>query len=321
MTLSPFGPMRVIVNPRAGRGAVERGWPAARAVLDEAGVVYEVTVTEGPGHGTEAAREAVRAGTRFVVAVGGDGTVHEVVNGLMSAPPTPESILGVVGAGSGCDFVKTFGLPADPAEAARHLLGDSLWGRIDVLRLSYLDPSGAPAVRWCANISEVGLGAEVVAIAARMPKWLGASVYRIAAVRGIIRHRSRPMRIAMHGRKARGARTDAPLGDLVVEATASMIVVAGGQFFGGGMRVAPRANPGDGLADVLVFTGPKGQAARTMPKMFKGDHVPHPGIAEYLATRVELDADSPVLLEADGEVIGTTPVTFEVVPGALALKV
>lgn len=320
---SPFGPMAVIVNPRAGRGAVERGWPEVRRVLDEAGLEYATTVTERPGHGTEAARSALESGCRFVVAVGGDGTVHEVVNGMMGedGPRSAGAVLGVVAAGSGCDFIRTFGLPQDPAAAAAHLSGDALWGRIDVARIDHRDRDGAPARRWFANIAEAGLGAEVVAVASRMPKWLGGKVYRLASVRALARHRPRDVRISMHGRKARGARIDAPLGELVHEARASMVVVANCQFYGGGMRVAPRAIPGDGMLDVLVFQGPKSEALTSAPKMFRGEHVPHKNIAEYLVTHLSLDADEPVLIEADGEVVGTTPATFRAYPEAIPLKI
>jgi diacylglycerol kinase family enzyme len=125
----------------------------------------------------------------------------------------------------------------------------------------------------------------------------------------------------MRGRKARGTRVDAPLEELGADATGSMVVVANCQFFGGGMRVAPRAIPSDGLLDVLVFTGPKTETAKTARKMFKGEHVPHKSIGEYLVTRLMVDSDRAILVEADGEVIGTTPATFEVYPEALALKV
>lgn len=323
MSESPFGPMRIIVNPGAGRGAVDRGWPAARAVLEEAGVAYEAVETERRGHATELALAAIEDGIRFIVAVGGDGTVHEVVNGLMGEekPLDPETVLGVVAAGSGCDFIKTFGLPKDPAGAARHLLGDSLWGRIDVGRIAYRDRDGNQARRWFPNIAESGLGAEVVAIASKMPKWLGGSVYRIAAARGLMRHKPAQVRVRMHGRKGRGARVDAPRADLDYEGPASMVVVANCQFYGGGMRVAPRAIPSDGMLDVLIFHGPKSDAMKNSGKMFKGEHVPHRNIKEYLVTAATIEADRPVLLEADGEVIGTTPATFDVFPDALRLKV
>lgn len=320
---SPFGRACVIVNPRAGRGAVERHWPAVRAVLDEGGVEYDVTLTERRGHGTEAARRAIDAGCRFLVAFGGDGTVHEVVNGMMDdgGPRNSGAVLGVVAAGSGCDFVKTFGLPQDPGDAARHLLGDMLWGKIDVARVRYTAADGTPATRWFANIAEAGLGAEVVDAAGRMPKWLGGTVYKIAALKSILRYKAGQARVGMRGRKARGARVDAPLEEIRHEGPLTMLVVANCQFFGGGMRVAPRAIPGDGLLDVQIAHGSKGEAVKTMQRMLNGSHVPSKHIAEFLATRVTLEGDDPILIEADGEVLGTSPATFEVLPEAIPMKV
>ena len=100
-----------------------------------------------------------------------------------------------------------------------------------------------------------------------------------------------------------------------------MLVVANGQFFGGGMRVAPRAVPGDGLFDVQISHGPKGEAVKAMQKMFKGEHIPSPYIQEYLAARVRVESAHPILIEADGEVVGTTPATFEIVAAAIPMKV
>ena len=321
---SPFGHAHVIVNPRAGRGAVERGWPAVRGVLDDGGVTYDVTITDRPGHGTDAARAAVDNGCTFVVAVGGDGTVHEVVNGLMDddGPRNPATVLGVVAAGSGCDFVKTFGLPQDPADAARHLLGDALWGKIDVGRIRCTGRDGSPHTRWFANIAEAGIGAEVVDAASRMPKFLGARVYKLAAVKTIAGFKPKNGRVTIHGRTTRGKHgEDETLSDLVREGTYSMVVVANGQFFGGGMRVAPRAVPGDGLFDIQISHGPRGEAVKAMQKMFKGEHIPSPHILEYLGSTVTVDADKPTLIEADGEVVGTTPATFEIVADAIPMKI
>jgi YegS/Rv2252/BmrU family lipid kinase len=321
---SPFGRAHVVVNPRAGRGAVERGWPAVRKVLDDGGVAYDVTVTERPGHGTEAARVAVEDGCTFVVAVGGDGTVHEVVNGLMAeeGPRNPATVLGVVAAGSGCDFVKTFGLPQDPADAATHLLGDTLWGKIDVGRIRCVGSDGGPHTRWFANIAEAGIGAEVVDAASRMPKFLGARVYKLAALKTIATFKPKVADIAIHGRTTRGKHgEDETLADLAHDGVFSMLVVANGQFFGGGMRVAPRAVPGDGLFDVQVSHGPRGESIKAMQKMFKGEHIPSPYIQEYLAATVAVSGKKPILIEADGEVVGTTPATFDIVPDAIPMKV
>jgi len=320
---SPFGPMRIVINPRAGRGAVERGWPAAKAVLDEGGVEYRVTITEEAGHASRAAREAIEAGERFVVAVGGDGTVHEVVNGMMGddGPLVPDAVLGVVAAGSGCDFVKTFGLSQDPTTAAKHLLGGGLWGEIDVARVRYTGEGGAQRARWFANIAEAGLGADVVAAAARLPKWLGGKVYKIAAVKEIARHDPFAARVTMHGRKARGLPVGSPLGSVEWEGELSLLVVANCQFFGGGMKVAPRAIPSDGMLDVQIAMGSKSDAMKVMQKIAKGEHIPNKNIGEYLATSLTLDGPKPILIEADGEVLGTTPATFDLVPAALKLKI
>lgn len=320
---SPFGPMRVIINPRAGRGAVERGWPDAKAVLDHAGIDYRVTVTDQAGHATRAARDALASGEKFVVAVGGDGTVNEVINGLMGSDGVadPDAVLGVVAAGSGCDFVKTFGLSQDPATAAKNLLGGGLWGQIDVARVRFTAADGSQQTRWFGNIAEAGLGADVVAAAAKMPKWLGGTVYKLAAVKEIARHEPFAARVTMHGRKARGLPVDAPLGDVEWEGEMTLLVVANCQFFGGGMKVAPRAIPGDGMLDVQIATGSKSDAMKVMQKIAKGQHIPNKGILEFLATSVTLEGPKPILIEADGEVLGTTPATFDVVPAALKMKV
>ena len=321
---SPFGRAHIIINPRAGRGAVERGWPEVKRVLDEGGVDHDVTITEQPWHATEAARRAIDGGCTFVVAVGGDGTVHEVVNGLMDeeGPRNPATVLGVVAAGSGCDFVKTFGLPQDPAEAAGHLLGDNLWGKIDVGRIRCTGRDGAPHTRWFANIADAGIGAEIVDATTRMPKFLGASVYRLAALKGIATFKARPARIVMNGRSTAGKhREDETLSEVSNDGVFSMLVVANGQFFGGGMRVAPRATPGDGLFDVQISHGPKGESVKAMQKMFKGEHLPSPFIKEFLATSVTVEGSDRILIEADGEVVGTTPATFDIVPDAVPMKV
>lgn len=311
------------MNPHAGKKAVARGWPAAQAVLEEAGLAFTVAQTERPGHATALTRDAIRSGARYIVAVGGDGTVNEVVNGMMGHDKAlnPEAVLGVIAAGSGCDFVRTFGLPQDPARAAKHLLGENLWGSIDVGRVDYLDRDGNPATRWFANIAEVGLGAAVVASAERMPRWLGGSVYKLAAIREISRHEPYPVTLRMHGRKARGVAVDTPLTDMSMTVDLTLLVVANCQFYGGGMKVAPRAIPGDGMLDVQVAAGSKVDALKVMQKISKGTHLPNPKIAEYLATSLTIESEQPVWIEADGEVLGTTPATFQVRADAIPLKV
>jgi diacylglycerol kinase family enzyme len=147
-------------------------------------------------------------------------------------------------------------------------------------------------------------------------------VYRFAALREIVGMRDVRGTVRMHGRKARGARVDVPLSETEYAGSIDLLLVANGQFFGGGMRVAPRAIPEDGMLDVLVAHDlGRRQAISLMQKMFTGTHVPSPKVAEFLADHVEVATDAPIAVEVDGEVIGSTPATFDMVPAAIPFKV
>jgi diacylglycerol kinase (ATP) len=320
---SPYGPMQMIVNPKAGRGAIGRALPRIREVVEAEELEYTIVETDEPGHAEQLARDAVRSGCTFIVAVGGDGTVHEVVNGMMGddGPVATDVVLGVVPSGSGSDFIKTFGLPTVPEEAARNLAGKNVWGALDIARVRYRDNDGKEAMRWFANIAEAGIGAHVVLAAAKMPRWLGGRAYRLAAMRALIGYRPQAAHLEFNGRKGRGVRPDTPLEPGTHAGTVTMVVIANCQFYGGGLRVAPRAIPSDGMLDLLVGEGTKREALRALQKMPMGAHVPSKQFAEYLVDRVTLDGPEPLLIEADGEPLGTTPATFDLVKGAIRLKV
>ena len=304
---SPFGELVVIANPRAGRGQVGEELPELERQLLARRLAHRIRETEGPGHAVELTREVLRQGTRFVVAVGGDGTVQEVVNGMLEEdrPVADDAVLGVVAAGSGSDFVRTFGLPGDAARAVRHLEGDRLY-RIDVIRAEYRD-GDVTRVRYVPNIAEVGLGAEVVRRAGGLPRVLGRSRYFWGFWLSV--GRFRPCRITVGvDRKS-------------FEGVANNVVVANCQFYGGGMKISPRSYPGDGLIDVQISTGPKSEAFTLIPKIYRGEHVPHPHIKELRGRQVHVAAERPLPVEGDGEVLGTTPVTFTVLPEVVALKI
>jgi len=304
---SPFGPMVLIVNSRAGKGGVAKCLPEVERNLKQRGLAYEVRTTEGPGHASVLARETLKDGKRFVVAVGGDGTIHEVVNGMIEddRPIVPDAVLGLVAAGTGSDFIKTFGIPAMPGHAAAHLDGPESFP-IDIGKITY-QQDGATVTRYFANIAEVGIGAAVVARAARLPRFLGPTVYFFAFWMELRRHRIAEVQI--------------DLVDRVYEGYMNNLVVANGQFFGGGMKVAPKAAPTDGLLDIQIEHARKREAIAIMPKIYKGTHVPHPDIEEAKRVRLSISCDRPLPIEADGEVLGTTPATFEVLKDILSIKV
>jgi diacylglycerol kinase (ATP) len=268
---------------------------------------YRIVSTEGPGHATALARQALREGVRFVVAVGGDGTVQEVVNGMIEddGPVNADAVLGVVAAGSGSDFVRTFGLPGDASRAVRHLEGERVYA-IDVMKAEFATPNGVEA-RYVPNIAEVGLGADVVSRAERLPRRLGRSRYFWGFWLSLGRYRPTPVTVGVDRKSFEGV--------------ANNVVVANCQFYGGGMKVSPRSYPGDGLLEVQISTGPKSQAFTLLPKIYRGEHVPHPHIKELRGRLIRVEAERPLRVEGDGEVLGTTPVTFTVLPEALTLKI
>jgi diacylglycerol kinase (ATP) len=304
---SPFGPLVLIANPHSGRGRVGQELPEVERQLNALGLRYRIVETEGPGHASRAAREALDGGERFIVAAGGDGTIQEVVNGMIDddRPVADEAVLGVIAAGSGCDFVRTFGLPGDSTRSVRHLAGDRLF-TIDAARIDYRD-GVRRAVRYCPNIAEAGLGGAVVARAERLPRWIGRTRYFLGFWLSLARFRPAELEVRVDRKEFSGRATN--------------IVVANCQFYGGGMKISPRSYPGDGLLDVQISTGPKSDAFTLIPKIYRGEHVPHPHIKEYRGRVITVDAERPLQVEADGEVLGTTPATFTVLPQVLRLKI
>ncbi|MDP8928302.1 MAG: diacylglycerol kinase family lipid kinase [Actinomycetota bacterium] len=306
---SPYGSMLLIANPAAGRGR-DPVLPRLRTALEARGLDHEVRTTRGPGHAGALAREAIEErGIRFIVAVGGDGTVHEIVNGIVDPEPGARGdhfVLGVVPAGSGCDFARTFGLDRSPERLARHLDGAEFYP-IDLGRVRLNGRDDLPRTVLFANVAEAGYGGVVVERANRLPRFLGASRYLFGVFAAIRHFGVRPARLVLDHTEVSG--------------TLSNLVVANGQFFGGGMKVAPRAVPDDGRFNVQLWRGSPKDVFLMTPRIRKGEHVPHPEIQEYQSSRVEVHADEPLLVEADGEVLGTTSAIFDLLPKALNLKI
>jgi YegS/Rv2252/BmrU family lipid kinase len=306
---SPFGPLTVIVNPHAGKRHVGDEVPELERTLRARGLPYTLLRTEGRGDARRFAREALEGGGRFLVAVGGDGTVHEVVNGMLDpdgVPVVTDPVLGVVAAGSGCDFIRTFGLPGDSSRACLHLTGDNTYP-LDLGRITYTTVSGGTDVRYFANVAEAGLGAAVAARAERMSPRFGATKYFFGFWRTMPTFRLATVRVKADAR--------------VYEGPAYLIVVGNAQYYGGGMKISPRSYPGDGVLDVLVFKGPKTDSFTLLPKIYRGEHLPHDHIEEFrVKGSLTIEADRPLPIEADGEVLGATPATFEVVPQVVRMK-
>lgn len=302
---SPFGSIAVIADPRAG---VLGQLPVLERALDERGLEHRTLVANGSDP-SALATSALDEGFRFLVAVGDDETVQDVVNGMFrdGRPIREEPVLGVIGAGSGCDLVRSFGLPGDTESAAAHLTGENTYG-LDLMKITATGPGGERRTRYGHNLAQVGMGAEQVACAAKAPAWLGGSRRFYGFWRGYLK--TKAARVAVE----HDART--------WEGRAWNVVVANAQFTGGGLRLSPRSFPGDGVLDALVFTGPRSGAYTQLPRLFRhGDHVPDPYIRELKAKiRFEIRSERPLPVLADGVALGTTPVTFQIVPRPILFK-
>jgi diacylglycerol kinase (ATP) len=306
---SPFGALAVIVDPMAGEGRVAAEVGAVERALAHRGLQHRIQVAEAPGDVSRLATAALDEGYRYLAAVGDDGTVQDVVNGMFRDGRTivDSPVLAVMAAGSGCDLVRSFGLPGDVDGASSHLMGENTY-ELDVMKITASGRNGATEVRYAHNVAEVGLHASATAKAAGFPRWMGNGRRFVGFWAAYAGTRRAVLDVVVDGRPQ--------------QHRAWSVIVGNGQFADGGLRLSPRSFPGDGVLDALLFTGPKSDAYRLLPRIFRhGDHVPDPGIKELRArVSLRIDGPRPLPVVADGSVLGTTPVTFQVVPRQILLK-
>ncbi len=295
-----------LVNPASANGATGRRWPELARQAASAGLEGDALFSERPGHLSRLAREAAAGGASLLVVVGGDGSVNEVANGLFELDERPP--LAIVPRGTGWDFVRTFGIPRDVDQAVRVAL-DGVERQIDLGRVTYRAWAGGEERCVFANVASAGMSGAIAARANETSKALGGKAsYLWATFRVFAGWSPTQVRVTVDGERREGRMTD--------------VVVANGRFFGGGMKICPDAVPDDGLFDVLTIGDvTKRDLVVTMPKIYRGTHLPHPK-GELLRGRTcAIESDEPIPIQLDGEQPGTTPVRFEVLPLALRVLV
>ncbi len=295
---------KVIVNPVAGANkSTFRQWPHIQSLLRENGLSFDFQYTEGVGHASELARLAASDGYLFLVAVGGDGTIHEVANGLLNSPNAGAATMGVVSTGTGNDFIRSMGIPRDYVKACKCVMGNRR-SLIDVGLVEF-EQNGKTARRYFINSAGVGFDAEVAEAGKSVPRFMGNTVpFVLALLKTLPRYRNKDIRMNIDGRE---------------EARRVLsVVVSNGAYFGGGMRIAPEAELSDRRLDVVTI-GDVGKAEllQVFPRVYKGTHITHPKVRMEKAEKITIECDQRILLQADGELLGEGPVTFQVVPAAL----
>jgi diacylglycerol kinase (ATP) len=301
-----------LVNPASDNGVTGKRWPSLANRAAHLGLEGETLFSERPGHLIELAGRAACEGAGLVVAVGGDGTLNEVVNGLVGATSTTE--LATIPIGTGLDFVRTYGIPTRFDDAVR-VAREGRVRVVDVGRVSYRAWDGSEAERYVVNVGSVGMSAAVARRANGMSKVLGGrATFFYALVRVFLEWKNTVVTVQLEG--VDGA------GEAHREGRMHDVVVANGQYHGGAMWLAPGARPDDGLFDVLLIGDvTKLDFITTAPKIYRGTHLSHPKV-ELVRSRVAVvDAPERLPIELDGEQVGTTPARFEVVPAALRVRV
>jgi diacylglycerol kinase (ATP) len=295
-----------LVNPAAANGSTGRRWPEIAHQAAGAGLEGDALLSEHRGHLAQLAREAAAGGASLLVVVGGDGTLNEVANGLAGLTEAPA--VALIPRGTGGDFVRSFGIPDDTAAAARIALdGDTR--TIDLGRVTYRAWDGSEAEAVFANVASAGMSGAIAQRANDTSKALGAKASYLWATFAVFAGWSAVETTLTVDAETRSGRM-------------FDVVVANGRFFGGGMKMCPKAETDDGLLDVVTIGDvTKRDLVMTMPRIYRGTHLPHPK-AEALRGRViTVATEEPVPVELDGEQPGTTPARFEVLPGAMRLRV
>jgi len=301
----------VIVNPKAGNGRTRRDWPKIKSSLEKLFPMMQVAQSHARGETARLVRAALKDGHLDVIAVGGDGTINEAVNGFFEngVPVAPDAVLGFISLGAGSDFRRTFGIKPG-LDAAITRLKSARIHRLDVGHVSCVTVRGEPVSRYFVNAASFGLSGRLAEriSRSRLARLFGTRfAFGLQAARALIGWRPQRVRLM----------TDAGYDEI---AGVTSVAVANGRWFGGGIRIAPEAEPGDGQFDIVVMGG----ASRRLKALAALRGSSMPGTRTVRASRLvaapTVDTRGAVPVETDGESAGLLPATFEILPGALNLR-
>ncbi len=293
----------MVVNPNAGIGKVSRDWGRISGLLDRHRVDYQAVFTEGPLHAIDLVVEAIQKGFRKIVAVGGDGTINEVINGIFKQKrlPTTDITVGMISVGTGNDWVRTYNIPVDYEKAIAVLMkGRTLIQ--DAGTVTFYN-SMVETTRYFINMAGVGFDG-LVAKKTNADKLMGKGnplLYLKHLVGSLFSYKSCNATITID--------------DRVMRDKIFSIGIGIGQYNGGGMRQAPDAKTDDGLFDLtLIKDLSKWSVVANVRRLYNGTIKKHKRVETLLGKSIRIDFEAPILLEADGESLGHSPFEFNIVP-------
>ena len=307
----------IIVNPKSAGGATNERWAAVASDLRTHFGAFQVAFTKKQGDGIELAKRGADAGRKFIIACGGDGTINEVANGILASGTNCE--LGVLPSGTGGDFRRTLGMPIGAREAARNLRNGET-KLIDAGRATFFDHAGEQISRYFLNVASFGLSASIIQRVKTTSAldWLpvnalrGKASFAISTLQEVFDINYTTVRIKIDDGEEKQLNT-------------INFCVANSRFFGGGMKIAPDAKLNDGFLDVVNIGDIRtAKILLNAYKLYNGTHLDLPEVKSTLAQKIEIspaDKHQTINIEIDGELPGTLPATFEVVPNALRVRV
>jgi len=305
----------LIVNPHSGGGKTRKIFPELVKVVQRRLGEVDAEYTNAPGHAIELASAGAREGRELIVAVGGDGTLSEVVNGVLQSGKQGVHV-GLIGQGTGGDFRKALGLE-HRLDVYLDAIAKGATRKVDVGRARFIGHDGQPRERWFLNILSAGMGGLVDQYVASGSRLLGGTAaYFIASTKALFKSKIADITCKV---TSRGETTEHALESM-------MIAVCNGRYFGSGMHVAPMAKLDDGVLEVVSLTAPNKVAfAVSSQSIYDGKHLGKVGTTHFSCERIEIDlvgddARDVFLLDVDGEPLGRLPLTIEVVPKAIELR-
>lgn len=301
-----------ILNPQAAGGSVRRRWPEYESAILRRIPNLEVRWTEGPWHAAELTRQALEQGAELVIAVGGDGTLHETVNGFLAAGAArnPRARLGYVPMGTGGDFQRTLQAPLDPDLTAAYL-ADGRVTAIDVGNVRFLGPNDETASqRYFVNLLSFGMGGDV-SVAAKsniFSKFSGKAAFLWATLQVFLRYPGKSVDLVFDG------------GETLHDVNITNVAVGNGQYHGGGMHPCPEASLTSGVLDVTIIDHLSWfELLRDLPVLYSGAIYQHPKVHQRRVRKLIARSPDVTRAEVDGEAAGILPLEITVLPGALPL--
>ncbi len=304
-----------LINPASARGETLRNWAKARQELERLGIGIIDYITPGAGEATEITREALQSGFSRVIAVGGDGTLNEVVNGYFDQAGqviNPAAAVGLLPSGTGSDFRRSLDLISQ-ADAIR-AIANSRIKSVDVGRITFSNQQGVMVSQFFINVVTFGLGGEVSARVSQwrklLPKWIGGRArFTAAAICALKRHRNVPVCVVLDRERE-------------IELSSNLIVIANGRFAGCGMMLAPHAEIDDGLFDVILTDrATRFDVLKELPRIQQGAYLKNPKVSQMRAREVTIMSDAVMATDIDGEPAGFAPAHLTVLPAAIRFLV